>query len=90
MAPENTAAIGIASRGKYTFVIRFAFDTRLFEEVVSPLAKKVHGVRAVSAKAEYGMPSDGIFASLPKKTVKIAIVKSGCRMAQVTPSAVCL
>ena len=53
-------------------MIRLAFVTRLFEDVVRPLAKKVHGVRAVSAKTEYGMPSDGIFASLPKKIVKIS------------------
>src|ERR1035438_8431799 len=90
MAPENTAAIGIARRGKYTFVTRLAFETRLFEDIVRPLEKKVQGVRAVSANKEYGMPSDGIFASLPKKTVKINMVNSGCRTAQATPSAVCL
>ena len=67
-----------------------ALETRLFEDVVRPLAKKVHGVRAVSANKEYGMPSDGIFASLPKKIVKINMVNSGCRIAQVTPRAVCL
>jgi hypothetical protein len=44
----------------------------------------------VSANKEYGMPSDGIFASLPKKIVKINMVNSGCRIAQVTPRAVCL
>src|ERR1017187_10229638 len=89
-APENTAAIGIARRGKYTFVIRLAFATRLLEDVVRPLVKKDQGVRAVSANREYGRPSEGIFASLPKKIVKIAMVNSGCRTAQATPRAVCL
>jgi hypothetical protein len=36
------------------------------------------------------MPSEGIFASLPKKTVKMSMVNSGWRTAQATPSAVCL
>jgi len=36
------------------------------------------------------MPSEGIFASLPKKTVKISIMQSGWMIAQRNPSAVCL
>ena len=37
-----------------------------------------------------GMPSDGIFASAPKITLKIAMVMSGLSMAHPAPSAVCL
>ena len=37
-----------------------------------------------------GMPSDGIFASRPKNSEKMSIVKSGCMTAHAAPSAVCL
>ena len=44
--PEPTAAIGITSRGKYTFWIKFALATRLLDELVSPLAKNCQGTSA--------------------------------------------
>jgi len=36
------------------------------------------------------MPSEGIFASRPKKMLITIMVKTGCRMAQLAPSSVCL
>jgi|RhiMethySRZTD1v2_1073278.scaffolds.fasta_scaffold3079911_1 hypothetical protein len=43
-----------------------------------------------NAKTTYGWPFEGIFASVPKTTVKIRSVISGLRMAQAAPMAVCL
>src|SRR5712692_698574 len=34
--PERTVAMGIASRGKYTFLIKFALSTTLLEPMVRP------------------------------------------------------
>ena len=82
--------MGIVSRGKYTLRIRFALSTRLFEDCDSPLAKNVHGTSAAYAKIGYGIPSDGIFASLPKNSEKTTIVKNGWMIAHAAPSAVCL
>ena len=36
------------------------------------------------------MPSEGIFASLPKNRLKTTIVKNGWMIAQAAPSTVCL
>ncbi len=44
--PERTAAIGMARRGKYTFVMMVEPRTRLVEAWASPLAKKFQGTRA--------------------------------------------
>jgi hypothetical protein len=48
--PARTFEIGKARRGKYTFFTRFDSDTKLVELRLTPLAKKVHGTRAVKAK----------------------------------------
>jgi len=58
--------------------------------ILSELEKKVHGIRPAYAKSGYGILSDGIFASLPKKIVKMSMVRSGWNTAQPAPSAVCL
>ena len=87
---ESTAAIGIASRGKYTFLSRLALPTRLSADCARPVAKNVQGTSAAKAKSGYGTPSDGIFASLPKNRLKMSIVKTGCMIAHAAPSAVCL
>ena len=63
--------------------------------VVLPLAvieleKNVHGTSPASAKTGYGIPAEATPAILPKKIVKMIIMKSGWRMAHAAPSAVCL
>ena len=81
---------GMIRRGKYTLVMMFALVTMLVVDRVSPSAKSIQGSRAASTKSGYGTPSDGIFASPPKKTVKMTIVKSGWRTAHAIPRPVCL
>src|SRR5208337_5211813 len=81
---------GIIRRGKYTLVMMLAFVTMLVVDRVSPSAKRVQGSRAASTKRGYGTPSDGIFASPPKKIVKMTMVRSGWRTAHAIPRPVCL
>jgi hypothetical protein len=82
--------MGTTRRGKYTFVIRCWLETRLLEDSFSAKANNCHGSRPVNANTGYGTPSDGIFASRPKKTLNTTIVRTGCKTAQAAPSAVCL
>src|SRR5438552_15557358 len=79
MTPESTVAVGTISRGKYTFVIRFALPTRLFDDCVSAFEKKVHGTSAASVNSGYGTPSDGTCARRPKNTLNTSIVRNGWR-----------
>jgi len=58
-------------------LIKFALPTRLFDEFVRLVAKNVHGTRAAKLKIGYGTPSEGTFASLPKKRLNTTIVKNG-------------
>ena len=85
-----TVEIGIANRGKYTFVSRLALCTKLLEAWVSPFEKNIQGTSAVNAKSGYGTPSDGTFANRPKNSAKTAMVMIGWMIAQIAPSAVCL
>ncbi len=71
-------------------LIRLALPTRLLDAALSALAKKPHGSSAAYVNSGYGMPSDGIFASVPKNTLKATMVRRGWMMAQAAPSAVCL
>jgi len=64
---ETMPDMGIIRRGKYTFVMILAFYTILVVERVSPSAKSVHGMRAAKLKRGYGIPSEGIFASLKEQ-----------------------
>jgi hypothetical protein len=48
--PASTVASGIASRGKYTFVIRCRLPTTLVAASFRPNAKKVHGTRPARLK----------------------------------------
>src|SRR5687768_12184967 len=89
-SPASTVASGSVRRGKYTFVMRCALPTRLFDAIVRPVAKNVHGTSAAYANREYGTPSDGTRASRPKNSVNTSIVSSGCSTAQATPRTVCL
>src|SRR5579863_9651678 len=84
--PDSTEDSGIARRGKYTFEMRLALATRLLEDIPRPPAKKVQGMSPVRLKSGYGMPSEGIFASLPKKMLNTSMVNSGWMMAQDAPS----
>src|SRR5713226_7045875 len=45
-SPENTAAIGRISRGKYTFVITFWLSTTMFVQAVSACEKYAQGTSA--------------------------------------------
>jgi hypothetical protein len=53
-------------------------------------ANSCQGTSALNAKTGYGNPSEGMRPNRPKKMLKTTIVSTGCRMAQATPSAVCL
>src|SRR6202521_1784945 len=44
--PENTAATGRISRGKYTFVITFWLSTTIFVQLASACEKYAHGTSA--------------------------------------------
>jgi hypothetical protein len=85
-----TPASGRSTRGKYTFVTRPRFETRLLLASDVADAKYVQGRRAEYTKIGYGTPFDGKFANLPKTNVKTTIVRNGCRIAQETPMDVCL
>jgi hypothetical protein len=86
----NIAARGINSLGKYTFVTRRAFVTRLIPEKLREVAKNVQSTNAEYENTGYGIPSDGIFANRPKNSVNMSIVAKGCRIAQDAPRTVCL
>src|SRR5687767_7244790 len=88
--PDITLEIGMASRGKNTFLMRFALPTRLSADCARLLAKNVQGTSAAYAKIGYGTPSDGIRASRPKNRLNTTMVKKGWIMAHAAPSAVCL
>src|SRR4029077_5343377 len=78
-----TAAIGTIRRGKYTLLIRLALPIRLLEASATAVAKKLHGSIPAKTISAYGaVPSDGSWASLPKTTVKMIIVRNGRMMAQ--------
>lgn len=64
--------------------------TRLLLDWVRALTNNCHGSRAARTNRAYGLPSDGSFPSLPKKTVNTPMVNSGWMTAQATPRAVCL
>src|SRR5438105_3499309 len=89
-SPASALAIGMTNRGKYTFEMRLALDTRLFDDWVTAYEKNVQGTRAQYANSGYGTPSDGILANLPKTTVKRIMVMTGCRIAHDAPKNVCL
>jgi len=75
--PTKAADAGIANLGKYTFVRRLEFPTRLFPENPTAPAKYVHGTSAEYEKTGYGTPSLGILANFPKKIVKTTIAENG-------------
>src|SRR5674476_51213 len=88
-SPDSTDTTGMISRGKYTFVIRFALVTSDALAAEKELEKYIHGMSAASVNTEYGTPSDGIFASRPKIKVKITMVSRGWSTAHAAPSTVC-
>jgi hypothetical protein len=75
--PDKIAEIGIVNLGKYTFVRRLVLSTKLLDACDIAFEKNIHGTRAVNAKSGYGRPSEGILASLPKKTLNMAMVDNG-------------
>ena len=77
-------------RGKYTFVTRPRFETRLVLASATADAKYVQGRSAEYVKIGYGTPFDGKFANRPKTNVKTTIVRKGWSIAQATPIDVCL
>src|ERR1039457_986211 len=88
--PESTDERTTIKRGKYTRVMRCALPTKLCADVPTELAKNVHGNNPAKTNTGYGRPSDGIWANLWNRRVKISIFSSGCNIAQDAPSAVCL
>src|SRR5919199_6392910 len=87
----TTAASGMISRGKKTFVIRFWFPTMLVLLAPRQDEKYVQGRSAVKVKSAYGTwYSDFTCSALLKSTVKTTMVTNGCRIAQEAPRAVCL
>ena len=58
-------------------VKRFVLFTRLVAACDTPDEKNVHGRRAAKLKSGWGIPSDGIWARLPKNTVKTIAGRSG-------------
>ncbi len=78
------------SRGKYTFWTSVAVLTMLVDAWLTPCEKSVHGRSPTYEKIGYGRPSDPTPASRPKKIVKTTMLRSGWRIAQAAPSAVCL
>ena len=93
--PKSTEAasiedIGNISRGKYIFVRRFEFETRLGIAKDSDVAKNVHGNRAVYANNGYGIPSLGILATMENTKVNISIIERGWSIDQNMPRTDCL
>src|SRR4051812_7535118 len=86
----STAASGTSIRGKYTLASRCWLPTSDDEPLVAAVAKYVHGTSAASENNGYGTPSDGTFASRPKKMVNTTIVRNGCSTLHPMPSTVCL
>ena len=87
----TTELIGIIIRGKYTLVINWVLSIRLLLDSDTEEAKNCQGSIAEYTMIAYGtFPSLGSFASLPKITVKTIIVRSGLKIAHITPIAVCL
>src|SRR2546422_8786317 len=86
----STGPTGARTRGKYTFVIRFALPTRLAEPSVTELAKKTQMTDPVSVSGAYACPGVYTCATLLKKSVNTIMYITGCRIAQVTPRNVCL
>jgi branched-chain amino acid transport system permease protein len=58
--------------------------------VATLFAKNVHGSRATKAKTGYGSPPVGTLRSVPKRSVKTTIVRSGWRTTHRRPITVCL
>ena len=85
-----TAANGIRTRGKYTFVTRPLLVTRLVLDSATADAKNVHGRSAEKVKIGYGTPFDGKLPNFPKTRLKTTIVRNGWMIAQATPIEVCL
>src|SRR5678809_21717 len=75
----NTAASGTSTRGKYTFATRCWLPTSELDPFDAAVAKKGQGTSAASENRGYGTPSGGTCGSRPKKIVKTATVRSGCR-----------
>ena len=53
-SPASTVASGMASRGKYTFVIRWRLPTTLFAASLRPKAKNVQGTSPARLNTGYG------------------------------------
>ena len=85
--PRERTPTGMTSRGKYTFLMRFA-DAHEAAATTGRCraAKRVQGRSPVKEKSGYGSPSEPTLASRPKKIVKTIIVSSGWRTAHATPS----
>src|SRR5690349_16004546 len=81
---------GIINLGKYTFVINFSSSTTLLPAMRITFEKNVHGNNPAYTKIGYGKPSEGTFASAPKKIENTIIFITGCTMAHDAPIAVCL
>src|SRR5713226_5323808 len=62
----NTADNGNMTRGKYTFVTRLAFETRLMLEPLSEEVKYCIGSRPAYTSVGYGVRPEGNFANFPK------------------------
>ena len=77
-------------RGKYIFLIMFAFTIMLFPAVEIPVAKTFHKIKPEKTKTGYGILYALMSKCCEKKTVKIIINKNGCKIAHKAPSTVCL
>jgi hypothetical protein len=80
----------ITNRGKYTFEIIFALDTRLLPLSVIEVEKNCQGSIPQKTRRGYGRPLAGILPSFPKTTVRTTIVRNGRINDQLTPTTVCL
>src|SRR6476620_4809316 len=88
--PENTGAIGIASRGKYTLVMNATFEVIEFAALVMPYRKNVHGSRPEKENSGYGNSLMLlVWPALLMMRANTTIVRTGCRIAHMAPSAVC-
>src|SRR5262249_9372385 len=86
----STPAKGSKSRGKYTFVTSVPFETSEVLETCSAAEKYCHARIPAKAKIGYGRLPEGNRANLPKTSEYTMAVKSGWKIAQPAPIAVCL
>ena len=81
---------GMMRRGKYIFLIMFAFDTILDAAFIKPFEKIFQIIRPENAKIGYGNPSELTFKPRLKISVKSNIILRGCIAAHKMPKVACL